>query len=101
MRGLRRKIAVLTVASITALIAQQAHAIEYGNIQVIQLNAGNNPANHPTDPGIIISTPQASSGFSVSSASNRGDYKVSLCSESLSACTWGSSCNPSQNDCPA
>ncbi len=78
MRGNSGKIAAISAAFITAVVGQQAHALEYGNIQVIQLNSTNNAANHATNPGIIISTPQATPGFSVPLASNRGDYNVTI-----------------------
>lgn len=66
-----RKIVAVTLGSILALVAEQAKAIEYGNIQVIQNDAGN------AGTSVTITTPQASSGFSVPSG-NRGDYDVTI-----------------------
>jgi len=71
MRGLRRKIGTLTIGCITAMIAQQAKAIEYGNIQVVQNDAGNNASS------VTITTPKATAGFSVPTG-NRGDYDVTI-----------------------
>ena len=71
MRGLRRKIGTLTIGCITAMIAQQAKAIEYGNIQVVQNDALNNASS------VTITTPQATAGFSVPTG-NRGDYDVTI-----------------------
>lgn len=71
MRGNSRKIATVSAAFIAAVVAQQAKALEYGNIQVIQNDAANNASS------VTITAPQATAGFSVPTG-NRGDYDVTI-----------------------